>query len=91
MELMARGGMRIGEVLKLMSSDIEGGRILIHTPKSGRQSEVAFIPHKVAHRLAEYIRQRGIKPNERIFAISYPAARMVVRLPEMRNVVLAEN
>jgi integrase/recombinase XerD len=79
LELMARGGMRIGEVLKLRPSDIEGGRILIQAPKSGRQTEVAFIPHKVAHRLDEYIRQWGIKPNERIFAISYPAARMVVK------------
>ena len=29
--------------------------------------------------MSEYIRQKGIKPNERIFAISYPAARMVVK------------
>jgi len=29
LELMARGGMRIGEVLKLTPSDIDGGRISI--------------------------------------------------------------
>jgi len=29
--------------------------------------------------LGEHIRQRGTEPKERIFAISYPAARMVVK------------
>jgi integrase/recombinase XerD len=79
LELMARGGMRIGEVLNLRPSDIEGGRIIIQSPKSGRQTEVAFIPVKLAHRLSERIRQRGAEPKERIFAISYPAARMMVK------------
>ena len=59
LELMARGGMRIGEVLKLTPSDIDGGRISIQAPKSGRQTEVAFVPQKLAHRLGEYIRQKG--------------------------------
>jgi integrase/recombinase XerD len=75
---MARGGMRIGEVLKLTPSDIDGGRISIHAPKSGRQTEVVFVPQKLAHRLGEYIRQGGAEPKERIFSISYPAARIVV-------------
>jgi len=44
LELMARGGMRIGKVLKLTPSDIEGGRISIQAPKSGRQTAVAFYP-----------------------------------------------
>jgi integrase/recombinase XerD len=79
MEMMARGGMRIGEVLKLTPSDIQGGRVVIQTPESGRQVEVAFIPQKLANRLEEYIRQKGIKPSERIFPISYPAARIVVK------------
>jgi integrase/recombinase XerD len=79
LELMARGGMRIGEVLKLTPSDIDGARISIQAPKSGRQTEVAFVPQKLAHRLGEYIRQTGVEPKERIFPISYPAARMVVK------------
>jgi integrase len=60
LELMARGGMRIGEVLKLTPSEIEGGRISIQAPKSGCQTEVAFVPQKLAHRLREYIRQKGL-------------------------------
>jgi integrase/recombinase XerD len=79
LEMMARGGMRIGEVLKLTPSDIQGGRVVIQTPKSGRQVEVAFIPQKLANRLEEYIRQKAIEPNAKIFPISYPAARIVVK------------
>jgi integrase/recombinase XerD len=44
-----------------------------------RQTEVVFVPQKLAHRLGEYIRQRGAEPKERIFSISYPAARIVVK------------
>jgi integrase/recombinase XerD len=77
--MMARGGMRIGEVVKLTPSDIQGGRVVIPTPKSGRQAEVVFIPQKLANRLEEYIRQKGIEPSARIFPISYPAARIVVK------------
>jgi len=56
-----------------------GGRISIQAPKSGRQTEVAFVPQKLAHRLGEYIRHRAVEPKEKIFRISYPAARMVVK------------
>ena len=49
-ELMARGGMRIGEVLKLRVSDVNERRLNLASPKSGRQSEVVFIPQKVADR-----------------------------------------
>jgi integrase/recombinase XerD len=79
LELMARGGMRIGEVLKLTRSDIDGSRISIQAPKSGRQAEIAFFSQKLAHRLSEYIRQKGVDPKEKIFSISHPAARMVVK------------
>jgi len=75
---MARGGMRIGEVLGLTPADIEDRKIMIRNPKSGHQTEVVFIPQKVAHRLREYIQKKGIEPNGRIFPISCPAARVIV-------------
>jgi integrase/recombinase XerD len=78
LELMARGGMRIGEVLGLTPADIEDRKVIIRNPKSGHQTEVVFIPQKVTHRLKEYIRKKGIEPNGRIFPISYPAARVTV-------------
>ena len=53
--------------------------VSIQAPKSGRQTEVAFVPQKLAHRLGEYIRGRGVEQKEKIFRISYPAARIVVK------------
>ncbi len=78
LELMARGGMRVGEVLKLTPNDVEDRKIFIRDPKSGKEMEVVFIPKKVADRLKEYIQEKEIKPDERIFPITYSAARMVV-------------
>ena len=62
LELMARGGMRIGEVLKIRSIDIQGRKITLPDPKSGKESELVFIPQKVADRLKEYIKDKGIEP-----------------------------
>ena len=78
LELMARGGMRVGEVLKLTPNDVEDRKIFIQDPKSGKEMEIVFIPQKVAERLKEYIRDKGIGTDERIFPITYAAARMVV-------------
>ena len=44
LELMARGGMLIGEVLKLTLDDIEDRKLLLREPKSGKEHEVVFIP-----------------------------------------------
>jgi len=78
LELMARGGMRIGEVLKLTSDDIEDRKLTLRGPKSGKEQEIVFIPQKVADRLKEYITNKGIRPDQRIFPISYTAGREVV-------------
>jgi len=79
LELMARGGMRIGEVLKLTPEDISGQKLLIRDPKSGREQEVIFITQKIADRLREYINSKNIAFNQRIFPISYEAARSMVK------------
>ena len=87
LELMARGGMRIGEVLKLTPEDISGQKLLIRDPKSGREQEVIFITQKIADRLRDYINAKNIAFNHRIFPISYEAARsMVKRAGEMVGV-----
>jgi len=78
LELMARGGMRIGEVLKLTPSDIHERRLTLKDPKSGREQEFIFIPQRIADRLKEYVRQKEIQPNDRIFPICYEAAREMV-------------
>ena len=79
LELMARAGMRVGEVLNLRANDIEDRKVIIRDPKSGKDSEVAFIPQRVAERLKNYISQKAIQPHERISPITYQAARMVVK------------
>jgi len=79
LELMARGGMRVGEVLKLNPNDIEERKAIIRDPKSGKETEVVYLPKKVAERLKKYIRDNGIKSDERIFPITYAAARIIVK------------
>ena len=79
LELMARGGMRVGEVLNLTPGDIQGRKLVIGDPKSGKEAEVVFIPRKIANRLNEYVREKEIKPAQRIFPITYAAARLVVK------------
>jgi len=37
------------------------------------------IPQKVVDRLKGYIREKGIQPNQKIFPISYEAARTMVK------------
>ena len=79
LELMARGGMRIGEVLKIRPIDVENRKIILHDPKSGREAEVVFIPQKLADRLKEYIRTKNIDSNQRIFPLKYGGVREIVR------------
>ena len=79
LELMARGGMRIGEVLKLTPGDIEDRKVIVRDAKSGKEVEVVFLPQKVADRLKTYIRYKAIEIGQKIFPISYAAARMVVK------------
>jgi integrase/recombinase XerD len=79
LELMARGGMRIGEVLKLRAKDVDDRKLFIASPKSGRQSEIVFIPKKVADRLKDYIRSRGLIPEQRVFPLGYTGAREIVK------------
>lgn len=78
LELMARGGMRISEVLKLTPRDVDGRKLILRDPKSGNQTEVVFIPQKIADRLRAYTEQKGIEPDERIFGLTYQGARAVV-------------
>jgi integrase/recombinase XerD len=78
LELMARGGMRISEVLQLTPSDFEDRNLTLRSPKSAKEREFVFTPQKVADRLKEYINAKGIRSDQRIFPISYTAGRRVV-------------
>ena len=78
LELMARGGMRVGKVLKLTANDIQGRKLILRDPKSGKEREYVFIPQKTAERLKDYAKSVCENPEARVFQISYEAARILV-------------
>jgi integrase/recombinase XerD len=61
--------------LKLHAADVDDQKLTIRNPKSGKSSEAIFVPKKLADRL----KGRGIEGDQRIFPISYTAARVMVR------------
>ena len=69
LELMARGGMRVGEVLKLTMADIEDRKLILREPKSGKEFETVFIPQRVADRLRIYASKMCDKPDDQIFPL----------------------
>jgi site-specific recombinase XerD len=79
LELQARCGLRIGEVLNLRVADLSGRKILIGSPKSGRDGEVAFMPEHIAIKLAEYVTSKQLSPNDRVFPLCYTTIRNLVR------------
>jgi integrase len=78
-ELQARCGLRIGELLHLRVGDVSERRLTIQGPKSGKEAEIAFMPEQIANRLAEYVTTKGLQSDERLFPICYSAARSLVR------------
>jgi integrase len=50
----------------------------LREPKSGRDLEVVYIPRKVAERLRDYANQNCNHQHDRIFPITYEAARVMV-------------
>jgi integrase/recombinase XerD len=79
LELQARCGMRIGEVLNLRGNDITDRKLMIRQPKSGKDIEVAFMTESIAKRLSEYVRDCQHNPENRIFPICYSSALSMVR------------
>ena len=67
MELQARCGLRIGEVLKLRASDVNDRKLFLRKPKSGREQEVAFMPEAIATRLRSYISNQALMGDRPLF------------------------
>ena len=89
LELMARGGMRIGEVLNLTPADIQERTLAIQNPKSGRTGETVYVPRKLLIRLNDYTKTNNLNAKDRIFPISYVAAwTMVKKAGNLVNVEL---
>ncbi len=82
LELMAKGAMRISEVLGMRAQDLNvaAAWITLPNPKFGRQGEVVQLHQKLTQMIADYIREKDIASGDRVFPISYTTAhRMVVR------------
>lgn len=71
LEMMARAGMRMSEVLNLTPNDIDERKLILHKPKSGIRGEVVYIPSKLQRKLNDYIRDNSIEADERVFPFSY--------------------
>ena len=72
LELVARAGMRVSDVLRVTPNDIEDRKIVIRDTKSGKETEVVFVTRKLADRLKAYIRIQNIEMDRRVFTIKYP-------------------
>ena len=75
LELQARCGARIGEVLNIRVKDIDGRKILVHNPKSGKEAEAIFLPEPVTNRLKTYMQEAGLAEKDRVFNLCYSTAR----------------
>ena len=71
LELQARCGLRIGELLKIKVSDISDRTITLREPKSGKESELAYMPENVSKKLAEYVKDKALQSDDRPFPICY--------------------
>jgi integrase/recombinase XerD len=79
LELQARCGLRIGELLKIKVSDVSDRTITLREPKSGKDAEMAYMPENMSRKLAEYIKERALNLEDRIFPICYSTARLLVK------------
>jgi integrase/recombinase XerD len=90
LELQARCGLRIGELLNIRVSDVSERRVTIKQPKSGKEAETAFMPEQVAKRLRDYMKDTNLSPDDRVFPICYSTARTFIRkLGQKLNLVIS--
>jgi len=78
LELQSRCGARIGEVLKIRVKDIDGRKIIVQNPKSGKEREAIFMPEQVADRMRVYIQEKALGEQDRVFNLSYATARKMI-------------
>jgi integrase len=90
LELQARCGLRIGEVLNLKVSDVSGRKLMLQEPKSGREVEVAFMPEHIATRLTDYIASKKLSTGDKVFKVCYTTVRnLVTKLGRKLNVQIS--
>jgi integrase/recombinase XerD len=65
--------------LKLRVADVTDRKLTINEPKSGKESEIAFMPEQIAKRLAEYIAASKLGSEDRLFPVCYSTARSMIK------------
>ena len=65
--------------MKLTPRDANDQKLVIQSPESGKGAEAVFIPRKAADRLRSRLKDKAVKPEQRIFPITYAAARIIVK------------
>jgi integrase/recombinase XerD len=78
LEIQSRCGARIGEVLRIRVKDIDGRKIIVQNPKSGKERGAIFMPEQVADRLRVYIQEKALRDQDRVFNLSYATARKMI-------------
>lgn len=78
LELQSRCGAKIGEVLAIRVKDIDGRKIIVYNPKSGKEAEVIFMPEPVSNRLKAYIQRQELKEHDRVFNLCSSSARTMI-------------
>ncbi|HBR22702.1 MAG TPA: site-specific integrase, partial [Nitrospiraceae bacterium] len=63
----------------IRASDVSERRLTIKTPKSGNESEIAFMPEQIAKRLSEYVMRNNLSSEMRVFPICYSTARTFIK------------
>jgi integrase/recombinase XerD len=79
LELQARCGLRIGELLNIKAQDVSERKLTIKQPKSGKEAGVAFMPEPIANRMSDYLKRNNFLPDNHVFPISYSTARMFIK------------
>jgi hypothetical protein len=52
-------------LLKIKVSDVSDRTITLQEPKSGKESELAYMPENVLKKLAEYIKDKALQSDDR--------------------------
>jgi len=61
---MARGKMRVGEVLNFTPANIQKKSLAIQDPKSGRPEGTVYVPREILVRLTAYAKSKDIDSSD---------------------------
>jgi len=66
-------------LLKVKVSNVSDRTITLRNPKSGKETELAYMPENVSKKLSKYIKDNSLQSDDRPFPMCYSTARTLVR------------